>query len=830
MLIDAELAAMEAALKDMKTAVAGANTAVAVEGISDGAVRKAMALRVKYRIVDGLEGTKKEIPLALLTVQPMNRAGMYPNGETVYNLCKKILKGGFSCEEANHAGVCVQEVPPTHRKQQPTDPTAEYEPYFDYNRKKSAVAGGWLKDCFGEDEDIMYGTLSHSHLLLVLRGLQRQSQWDLSDVGAGLNDSTGRVNYAAVAAKDLALADTVRRGLHMEVLSWKIYVEEPSGCSLISQALNKAQAMALRTTELTAMAVLSGHMTIQSNAALVTRVDFESIREKVRAELDIVVDEPEFVGLFDYILNLGSGKGGFVQRLLDFGEAFVDPLQRRVRLEAFANASQLPLETPGVKVAVIMRAYRKDPQLTWCPSPEALWRKASLNDLRTMEEVLHYFHVENKAAVAGMAASESRALLANVNVHVAEACYQALKNKTPLKDGLLKAALPFYEQLLAHFRASSQRKDAALRPSTASWIDLPAVAAKKEKADAEAATKQSAANKPAKPAKLMPTIIEFDSTTGQPTNKQDTRLRGEDDKKDTESAAAKLPWHVWAKSTAFKNATMEEAEKAAIMLVLQALSFSTSAVAEAGQIELWYDSKKKEKYVTATKELKAKSLELAPCQPKSQSRLLKESTHPQRTRIRVVQKKPVVVPPRESLYYLHPEFKMPEDVTETHRASLAADAAALAEGGGAAEATGGAAEATGGAAEALAPGARAFHFEGDEVLSPYWAVERFTPTELRSKGMQLDFNLELIEKEFVICTICQIANASQKVTIGVSVPILTNPQDVEPGARLRVESAQKPEKKRKRVEVDWKADVEALSSSQAKKNASTKRTAAMTEV
>ena len=427
-----------------------------------------------------------------------------------------------------------------------------------------------------------------------------------------------------------------------------------------------------------------------------------------------------------------------------------------------------------------------------------------------------------------MAGSERRAFLANVNVQVAEACFQALRQKNPVKKAMLKAALPFHEQLRAHLRASSQKKDAELQVSKAAWIDF--VEAEKEKADAVAATKQSVANNPAKPAKLMPTIIQFDTTTGQPTNKQDTRLRGKDDEDKEGSAAAKLPWQAWAKDTVFKVATMEEAEKAAIMLVLQAMSFSTAAVAEAGQIELWYDSKTKQKYVTATKELKAKSLEFAPCQPKSQSRLLKESTHPQRIRIRVVQKKPVVVPPRESLYYLHPEFKMPEDVTESHRATLEAEAAELAEGGGAAEATGGAAAGTGAAAKALTGGARAFKFQGDEVLSPYWAVERLTPTELRSRGMQLDFNLEVIEKEFVICTVCQIANQSCSVTIGVSVPVLTNPKDLEPGARLRVESIQKPEKKRKRVEVDWKADVEAPSSSQAKKTASAKRTAAMAEV
>ena len=276
-----------------------------------------------------------------------------------------------------------------------------------------------------------------------------------------------------------------------------------------------------------------------------------------------------------------------------------------------------------------------------------------------------------------MAASERRVFLANVNVQLAEACFQAMKNKASVKKGLIKSALPFHEQLRAHLRASSQRKDAELQGSKATWIEFAAVAAEKEKQDAVAAAKNSAANNPAKPSKLMPTIIQFDTTTGQPTNKQDTRLLGKENEDKEGSAAAKLPWQAWAKERVFKVASLEETEKAAIMLVLQALSFSTAAVAEAGQIELWYDSKTKQKYVTATKELKAKSLELAPCQPKSQSRLLKESTHPQRIRIRVVQKKPVVVPPRESVYYLQPEFKMPEDVTESHRATLEAEGGSL---------------------------------------------------------------------------------------------------------------------------------------------------------
>ena len=46
-------------------------------------------------------------------------------------------------------------------------------------------------------------------------------------------------------------------------------VEQPNVPSLISQALNKGQEAALRTSELTAVVVLSGRTTPEANAKLV---------------------------------------------------------------------------------------------------------------------------------------------------------------------------------------------------------------------------------------------------------------------------------------------------------------------------------------------------------------------------------------------------------------------------------------------------------------------------------------------------------------------------------------------------------------------------------
>ena len=124
-----------------------------------GLVREAMAYRVKYRSKD-LKKAKRRLALCLLCVHKRNRGGQYPMAETVQNLGISIFEDGFNPEEANHAGVCVQEIP--HKHQPP-----EYQTSLQFNVK--SCQGTLLEGCFPDDGgDARYGTLSRSHLLLTL--------------------------------------------------------------------------------------------------------------------------------------------------------------------------------------------------------------------------------------------------------------------------------------------------------------------------------------------------------------------------------------------------------------------------------------------------------------------------------------------------------------------------------------------------------------------------------------------------------------------------------------------------------------------------------------
>ena len=131
----------------------------------------------------------------------------------------------------------------------------------------------------------------------------------------------------------------------MEILSWEIYEEEPSACSLISQALNRGRQLALRTTELAAVAVLTGAITLTLESAPANQVEVESIKANVRGEFDIFVDEPEFIELFEFVLNLGANKATHIPFVLEFGSNFIAPKKRQLRLQTFVIVNMLPLDT-----------------------------------------------------------------------------------------------------------------------------------------------------------------------------------------------------------------------------------------------------------------------------------------------------------------------------------------------------------------------------------------------------------------------------------------------------------------------------------------------------
>ena len=81
---------------------------------------------------------------------------------------------------------------------------------------------------------------------------------------------------------------------------------------MISQALNAGHNLALRTSELTALAVLTGAITLELESAVAARVSFETVQARVRQELDMFVDQPDFVDVFEFVVNMGANKNSSI--------------------------------------------------------------------------------------------------------------------------------------------------------------------------------------------------------------------------------------------------------------------------------------------------------------------------------------------------------------------------------------------------------------------------------------------------------------------------------------------------------------------------------------
>ena len=75
---------------------------------------------------------------------------------------------------------------------------------------------------------------------------------------------------------------------------------------------------------MTALAVLNGTVGMELQSRLAKEVAFETVKEKVRHELDLWVDDADFIELFEFAINLGATKNTFVGCLCEWASKFAD--------------------------------------------------------------------------------------------------------------------------------------------------------------------------------------------------------------------------------------------------------------------------------------------------------------------------------------------------------------------------------------------------------------------------------------------------------------------------------------------------------------------------
>ena len=100
-----------------------------------------------------------------------NGCVQHPQGGRVEKLCIQVFNQGFDSEEANHEGVCVQELP-VHKR------APDYASSYDWNIEQ--CKGTSLEGCFPQDGTVpSFGTLSHSHLLLTMLSWYNGLKWKI---------------------------------------------------------------------------------------------------------------------------------------------------------------------------------------------------------------------------------------------------------------------------------------------------------------------------------------------------------------------------------------------------------------------------------------------------------------------------------------------------------------------------------------------------------------------------------------------------------------------------------------------------------------------------
>jgi hypothetical protein len=714
----------------------------------------AMAWRVKYRKTDeGNKVVRKRLRVENLGVHPKNRGGVYPSGVRCKSLCVEVMDVGFIKEEVNHAVVAVEETPAAHIRSR----GEEYVSGSTYNVEK-CMKDELLNTCFNEPvgSSVQHMLLSHNHITLVMRAFLTKAQWDLApnaEKGISFCDDKGRLSLTAVAehTNGKELGELIVEGIDCEILSWKMDAEEPTAASVISQALNTGQDLALRTTELTAVAVLTGEIIVQMSKDAGQRVAFQTVRDRVRQQLRHAADDPDLPEVFDFLISLGVGKNSYIDELLEFGSCFVDSKKRQLRFSAFAVVCKICIEAPLTKVAIMKRAYRKKPIHGFCPSPELHWAEITWDRLQKLEELLRLFHATFKPQLDKMPPQLRNKLLANIDVTATDTFFatESSKQKVAVKvmeASLLRATQKFLGQLGMEGYSDED-----------SWIDFTA-SAESDEADAESAleaTKGSAAS-----------VIGFDEVTGAQLNHQLQFLAAP---KETNERIA-LPWREWHGIALASDLGAMAADKDSAVAVLHSLHENFDVVSQ--KIDVFYEDKRQ--CVVTTTKVPAGEIMLPPCIPKLM-KVIETTDHPyaviltQRVMTGSEEALKLGLSPllRERRFFLLPEFKFPKK-----KERVFADAECDIQ---------------------MAP-EWIWNQNGEDTMHPFWAVRRLTAQQLARAKLEVQpgrsiprFNCELVIRSISSVCVGAMDGHSLNRTRIFEVPFLTNSEEVMQGEELILE-------------------------------------------
>ena len=779
-----------------------------------GTVTQACAFRAKYRLVDTSGHVIRARTLVnYLAPNTANRGGVYPAGIRCKQLLQDVLVSGFSKEELNNQVVTVEECPPEELAAViAAKETAglSYASAAAYSRSESAK-DELLATCFQSPYDkVTLTLLAHNHMVMVCRAVIAGAKWDLTpnvDKGITFCDKDGRLSATAIAAtpNGMELQEVLNEGLDCEILSWKMECEVPEAAGIISLALNNASDVAMRTTELTAVAELSGAIIAsRRSSALGNTVAFKSVLDQVRHRLDVAAEDPDLGEVFLFLINGGVGTNSYIPDFMQFAQVFVNSKLRQLRFSAFTVINKMCGDAHWSKVAVLKRAYHRKPNNGYCANPEMAWTGFDSESISPLEDALRFMHVECLSSVQAMGKFEANKAVSGFDVMAADTFFKVMTTSKRERNKKIDDVRCELLSVLAAFMDEVKMVQASRQSSSIDWIDLTA-SAKPGPAVAEA------------PGVDHVRIMEMDESTGKPKASQvefEDRDRQGDELK---QSSVGLPWRDWIVDN--KVLGCVESDKAATVVCMHSIHENFDVVSQ--QIDVLLTDTRIS--VVALAAVAEKGLRLPPCIPK-QSRVLDASEHPCAVSVLVQVKRPVLdlsekTQPniRTSTFFLNPESTHPKPSDEAFEANSSEKWAAAKSAGAAAKKKSATMTSDG---HGLQPGLFGRDHQwiwglgSAETMHPFWAVRRLSHYQMLKEVALLKekatddkllprFNCKLIGERLTQCSLGVLESKMPTCTRIFDVPFITNICALREGEELIMEvgrgkKAKKDDAKRKR--------------------------------
>jgi len=297
----------------------------------------------------------------------------------------------------------------------------------------------------------------------VLKGCMSGARFEVVGISAVAGEQQGCV------VKDLwkeaypEMYKCALEGMPAEELAWAMNLEEPTAASCISKAINNKNRVAMLPTEMECISVCA----LEIDLAVADRhsrdVRFQSCKEKLRTQLDILVDEPDFIQVFKFVLELGAGQDGFIKYLKSWYSTYVNPQMRKMKLDNYKQASQFNTEEPWLKIAHIIWAYRQKARTdSWCPTLSTSQVCMPVDVRKPMNDMLNFWHgpLKQHMSFCGMSENDVMKWTANADHEVVNAVYKGLTQRParckdaasveaeisaalgPLWDGLVRLVRP----------------------------------------------------------------------------------------------------------------------------------------------------------------------------------------------------------------------------------------------------------------------------------------------------------------------------------------------------------------------------------------------------